>query len=279
MVFSTCTFAFATELPQSTLNVSEYDSIQYYASLSEDEMYDLGFSNEEVIDITAYKEDYARKIIMYSQMSQSELERMSFSSTQILTFQSLKDKNINLSSDASEDEINLFLEENATKGLTGSVDMDVFKYGSGSGYNKFRATWSWTGRPIVVGLHDTVAFNWTNGHTLITYDDVDVTLECDSSVSPTYTVPTSDKDTSGADSAVRFRFPTANNGGWLYHTGTCILTLYNDDNSPTTAMSWKYAHGTVKIAGFGISLDGGDLSVNLGSTQMANGLKQFTGLT
>lgn len=46
-----------------------------------------------------------------------------------------------------------------------------------------------------------------------------------------------------------------------------------------TAMSWKYAHGTVKIAGFGISLDGGDLSVNLGSTQMANGLKQFTGLT
>lgn len=43
-------------------------------------------------------------------------------------------------------------------------------------------------------------------------------------------------------------------------------------------MSWKYAHGTLKITGFGIDYSGGMLSIAPQNTQMANGLKTFINL-
>lgn len=59
-------------------------------------------------------------------------------------------------------------------------------------------------------------FSWTNGHTLTSYSNLKVTSTCDSSVSPTYTVPDSYKDAIVPDAALRFKFPTANDAGWLY---------------------------------------------------------------
>jgi len=115
--------------------------------------------------------------------------------------------------------------------------MSVIKSGSTTRNNTFKVSWSWSGRPIAVGFHDTIAFGWTNGHTLTSYNNLKATLTCDSSRYPTYTVPNKDKDTNIPDQAVRFRFPTANQGGWLYNKGTCFLTLYNDDKISSTTMA------------------------------------------
>lgn len=187
-------------------------------------------------------------------------------------------KNITLDINADENEINFFLQKYATRAVAATVTMKVAKYSKKGKNNTFKATWNWKGRPVIVGFKDTVAFGWTNGHTLQSYSDLKVKLKCDSPTKPTYTVPNSYKDTSIPDQAVRFKFPTANNGGWLYKSGTAILTLYNDDNKGKTTMSWKFAHGMVRITGFGINISGGSLTIVKGNKQMANGLKTFSDL-
>lgn len=231
----------------------------------------------EIKAVTQYKEEYARKILEYSRKTPEALSREGFSEVQIQALDKIKQKNIILKSDATSAEINAFLQENVTRGLTGSVTMTVVKSSSSKGKNTFKSTWSWSGRPIIVGFNDTVAFGWTNGHTLESYNNLSVKLTCDYKKDPNYTVPNKDKDATIADQGVRFKFPTAR-GGWLFNKGVCYLTLANDDNSSKITMSWKYAHGIVTIGGFGISIDGLSLSVTTGNTQMANGLKTFTGL-
>lgn len=271
--------ASASEMPGQIIIESEYDSIQYYARLSKHAMKVAGLSQMEIAEIESYKKNYADNIIMYANKSPQELKKLGFSATQIDAFHKLYEKELTLDANASSTEVNLFLKENVTRGLTGSVSMSVRASSAEKGKNTFKATWRWDGRPIVVGFHDTIAFGWTNGHTLAKYDDLVATLMCTSSTDvPNYKVPNKDKNTIVADEAVRFKFPTASNGGWLYDQGTCYFTLLNDDNASTTTISWMYAHGTVQITGFGISLSGGSLSVSVGSTQMANGLKRFTGL-
>jgi hypothetical protein len=42
-----------------------------------------------------------------------------------------------------------------------------------------------------------------------------------------------------------------------FNKGTCFLTLDNDDKTSSATMSWKYAHGTVQIAGSGVNIRGG----------------------
>lgn len=277
LILSATTTAFAAEIPQMA-NASEYNSIMNYAALSESQMRNSGYSDEEIEGITQYKEEYAKKILEYSKKTSEELSQEGFSEVQIQAFDKLKQKNIDLKSDATSDEINAFLQENVTRGLTGSVTMTVERDAFLKGRNTFKATWTWSGRPLVTGFHDTVAFGWTNGHTLESYKDLVVTLKCDSKASPTYSVPDKDKDAPVPDQGVRFKFPTASPGGWLYDKGVCFFTLANDDNSSKITISWKYAHGTLTSNGFGISISGPSLNISTGNTQMANGLKTFTGL-
>lgn len=272
------TVAYGIEAPENSVSASEHESLQYYATLTESEMVSLGYSQNEISDIMDYKKNYAENIVSYSRMTEQELLEMGFSSTQIKAFQDIHSQNPTLKTNATEKEINCFLQEYATTAVAATLTMNVTKYSKNGKYNKFKSTWKWNGRPAIVGFKDNIGFVWTNGHTVESYSDIKVTLKCDSTTNPSYTVPKAYKDVCVPDQSFRVKFPCASSGGWLYKSGVCYFTLYNDDNKDTTTISWKYAHGTVQVASFGLSLKGGSFSVIVGYKEMDKGNKKFSGL-
>lgn len=278
LVFCSTAVAFAIEIPEGSASISECESIQYYAAMTESEMDSLGYSKEEISDIMDYKKSYAENIISYSQMAEEELIEMDFSPNQIKAFQDIHSQNPVLNNNATEKEINCFLQEYATTAAAATLTMSVAKYSKNGKYNKFKASWNWKGRPVIVGFKDNIGLVWTNGHTVESYSDIKVTLKCDSSTNPSYTVPKAYKDICVPDQSFRVKFPCASSGGWLYKSGVCYFTLYNDDNKDTTTISWKYAHGTVQVSSFGLSLKGGSFSVVTGYKEMYKNNKKFSGL-
>lgn len=278
MVFTTNSLVFANESREQTVTVkaSEYDTLLEYVNSSEEHLEKSGYTKQEILEIDKYKADYANNIVKYSQYTVEQLKSEGFSDEQIVAF-----KNIDVSKDLlatgfqNMDQINNFLKDNVTRGLTASVSMDVDKSDISGNNIILRAYWLWSGRPVVISFRDTVGFNWTNGFTLDSYDNFQVDLIADKGGYGKIQsrVPKSDKSIPGsADEGVMARFPTGN-GSYLNNEGIAYITLRNDDYASTTTISWLYAHGTIQIAGFGISLKGGSLTPTIGSTDMTHGVR------
>lgn len=282
------TFVYADSGQSVKITQSEYDGIVKILGKSDSDFIEMGLAEEQIIEIKEYKIKLVNNIKMYSQYSEKELERLGFSNIQVKAFKQIKPDNTeilridNLSTTQIEslaEGADDFLLENLTRGLTGSVDMSLSVYEVNGDEVTFLSTWEWTGAPIVRGFKDTVGFCWSNFFELTDYDDLDITLKSDKPYGDnTYVVPTSYKNTQDPDESCRAKFPTAADGGYLYRSGECYLTLLNDDNASSTTMAWAYAHGTVQIVGFGIDISGGSISISIGSTEMYNGLDNFTNL-
>lgn len=280
LLISTSVVSFAANNESASLTQSEYDGIIQLINKSDAEFMKEGYTKKQIEEIKNYKKELVKSIKMYSKYSSEELKTLGFSNRQIEAFQnlSLEQPKFTLFSTFSKtadlETPDQFLSANLTRGLTGDVTMSVRKYRVSGDDVTFKATWKWDGRPLVCGFSESVGFAWTNGFTLDSYSDLDVTVT-DTFKNVSHDVSTSDKDTEDPDGSCRFKWPTAH-AGWLYDKGVCYLTLRNDDNASDTTMSWKYAHGTIQITGFGVSASGSSISVAASSTEMTKGLKRFS---
>lgn len=284
LIVSSFPVVFANSEESAKMTQSEYDSIAEILGKDDNDFVKMGLSKEKIREIKEYKIELANNIKKYSKYSENELEGLGFSEEQIKTFKKLdvgnptEQQSRNLTTREMENcakDADAFLSENLSRGLTGSVDMSLFLYRISGDEVTFKAKWEWTGAPLVRGLSESIGFSWTNGFELTDYNDLYIEVESDRSSE--YIVPTSDKDTQNPDEGCRAKFPTAD-AGYLYRSGVCYLTLNNDDNESSTTMAWAYAHGTVQVAGFGISISGGSISISQTSIGMDKGLEKFYGL-